>query len=290
MKQNELSLSQEWLLELGLIKDNDNFVHLSRHISVLHTCDVIIDTLQQKKLNPFRLGSLKVISAFYFAHTYHQALSIYHLSKLGLGASGLVLVRSIIESLINLSYLWQCKSINNTEEERKAWMDYMHVSRHKMENAWDNMQKHRRSKQLDLGSPEYLFSEKVSSNLSNEYKQFKLKYKRESWAIFSKIEQRARKVDDLNVMSGIILEEVYHSCYRWTSEFVHGVSGSSNSYFKEVEQGLIIDFGANFRDVDIVLPMASRMLIHMASIINHLYYLNIDLSKQFEKSGIHLNN
>jgi hypothetical protein len=289
MKNRTYALSQEWVIELKNIENNINFKHLNRHISILHTCEVMIDFLNDKKINPYKLGSLKVISSYYFAHTYHQALSIYHLSKLGLGSSGLVLVRSIIESLINLSYLWLGKRINGSDDERNAWMEFVHVSRHKMDKAWEDMQVHRKNKLLGLVDPEHLFDKRKSEEILNEFNQFKSKYNRDGWAIVSKIEQRARKVDDLQVLSGIVLEETYHSCYRWTSEIVHGMSGGSDSYFEEKEKGLTIDFGPNFRNVDILLPMASRMMIHIISLVNHLYHLNIDLTKQLEESGFTIN-
>jgi hypothetical protein len=283
--KNGIPLSEVWRNEIETLKNHENQDHLFRLIAILHTCEILTDKMSYKKINPYKLGSLKIICSYYFAHTYHQVLSIYHLSKIGLGSSGLILTRSIIESLINLAYLWNVKEINKTDNERMAWLEYINVSRYKMDQAWKEMQKHRENKGLKIINPVDIFLDEVSQNLTNEMIEFRNKYKRDHWAIINKIEQRARKVDDLQKLANINLEEIYHSCYRWTSEIVHGTSGGSSLYFEDSERSFNVDFGANFKDVGIVIPMASHMMLEIIEIVNHLFNLEVNLLDQLKSSG-----
>ncbi|ETT77495.1 hypothetical protein C173_03229 [Paenibacillus sp. FSL R7-277] len=284
-----IQLDNVWEKELDELSNThkDNLANFRKLISVLHTSEVLIDTFNKKKINPYDLDQLQFIISYYFTHTYHQSLAIYHLSKLGLGSSGLILVRAVMESLVNMSYLWQVKKINGNDEERLAWIEYVNVSRHKMDQAWKNMQSHRRKNSRALAVPAEIFTNENSFSFEEKAKDFKNKYQRTDWSKLKNVEMRARAVDDLqiSILPGMDLEEMYNTVYRWSSEYVHGLSSSSEMYMTGTEKELLVHFGVSNKNIDIVLPLLTRVMTFVVVIVNHIFNLDVNISEQIITAG-----
>lgn len=186
-----------------------------------------------------------------------------------------------------MSYLWQVKKIHGNDEERAAWMEYINISRHKMDQAWKNMQSHRKRNSIPLATPEELFTNENSIDFKEKAKLFKDKYQRNEWSKLKNVEQRARAVDDLqiSILPGLDLEEMYNTVYRWSSEYVHGLSSSSEMYMAATERELSVHFGVSIKNIDIVLPLLTRVMTYVVAIVNHVFHLDVNISDQIMFAG-----
>ncbi|AFC32117.1 hypothetical protein PM3016_5417 [Paenibacillus mucilaginosus 3016] len=290
MAEKIVSLSSLWTEEINKVPPNfykDRFQNL---VAVLHTSDVLLEALNKKKLNPVKMKPLDFICMHYFAHAYNLATSIFYLCKNGMGSSCIILIRALLESLINCSYLWLCKKINGNENERNAWMEYEYIERSKMSNLWSNMQKNRQKINIPLVQPNDLFTQEKRNELSVARSQFKLKYGSENWAVHPNVDERARRVDSCRSFydhTGIFLEEDYVTIYKWASELVHGSPASASSFIDEsFNCGLQFEIGASKKNIDIILPICTRIMIGMLFLLNHIYHLDVDLTAQLRTAGL----
>lgn len=283
-------LSQEWLNELESIEYSPEIAHRIRDlVALLHTADVLVDKYSSRKRLLSKMEPMELIAHYYFAHSYHLGLSIYHLCKLGFGNASLILVRALVEALIDFSYLWLCKEISGAgTDERAAWGNFGFVRRKNMENKWNDLQQHRDIKKLPrLDS--ILFSDiERKERLTYEVGNFKKDFKRNFWAKIKPLDQRARAVDDtqlLSVRTGIVLEQVYTTVYKYTSELVHGESASTNAYMRHESGGLNVDFGPSKYNIDLAIPMANEALLSILHIFNHVNNVRLTLIDQILLAG-----
>lgn len=286
-------MSKAWkdeLKSLNTLMDKPDGIYdnIRNYSAILHTGEVLIDVFGKKKRSYVRAKPIELISYYYFAHCYHLGYSVYHLVKMGYGSASVILLRSIIESTIDLSYLWLCKEVNNSEEERNAWMQHSCIRRDTMSRMWNDMQLHRKNKGFSAIDPIELIKNENADILRVQASDFKKKYCRDHWAKITSLDKRARAVDDTNVLNkqvGISLEEIYNMCYRWSSELVHAESASAGSYIDDTSNRFYVDFGPSFKNVDTVIPITSRVMLGLLYIINHINHLNIDIMAQCESSG-----
>lgn len=297
MSYKPVPLSGEWIEELNDVKkqrelDKNLLDRISDLAVILHAADIMVDLLDKKKRQIYKVQELQLISYYYFAHCYHLAYGLYHLSKKGFGSASLVLIRTIIESTVNLAYIWLCKEINGKDtDEIQAWGLYSSVNRDGMNTKWNELQVHRNKKGFPALEPEKLMDNESAKEYAEHAQMFKDKYDRKHWAKITALDARARAVDDTGKLlerSGIILEEVYVMCYKWISELVHGDSASTGAYMQNVPEKMFIDFGPSFQNVDIVIPMCSQIMLTHLDIVNHINHLNIDLLIQYKESGLTL--
>lgn len=294
-KYTPVRLSERWATELTTLKVPPNAENIARNmVAVLHTADLVGQHLERRlhRRKFLKQPILERITVFYFAHCYHMGYSVYRLAKLGYSAGTMVLVRAIVEAVIDLSYLWLCKDINGKgSDEREAWADHMNVTRSSIDRMWLELQKHRRQKELPPLTPERLITAERSQSLSAEAEQYKRKYQRDFWALKRRLDQRARCVDDLQILSsrtGFVLEEDYIQCYKWLSEVVHGNSAAVHQYMRLTPTKLHVDLGPNWSNADMALAMAVRFLSAVLFVVNHVNHLEVDLPAQYEVSGMRL--
>lgn len=281
-------LTEEWINQKKELIDSEYKSEYFALISVLHTCNIFIDTLDKKNLKNNKLTPIQKIAIYFFSHSFQQAHSVYQISKLGNSTSCMILNRSLLEAVIDLSYLWLCKLTNEdqNESERSAWLEYSIIEQKNMICGIENFMSLRNIEDSD--SFNFLpYSIEDRDSINENHKIFKEKYERSKWAKL-KIEQRARKVDDtgrLYNMTNIYLEYEYQLIYRYTSGIAHGQFTRSEYYFKEDDNGLNIDFGGNNLNMNISLPMTAGYMETILHIVNHLFHLNININKQIEFSN-----
>jgi len=232
---------------------------------------------------------IQLISYYFFAHCYHLGLAVYHLTKLGFGTASVILIRSLIEAVIDFSYLWLCKEINGKDtDERVAWIVFSNIRRNRLSQAWNELQDRRRNMGLPIVSPEVLIKDEVAKEYAKYSHDFESVFGRQKWAKrYETLESRAKAVDKINILServGVVLEEVYITCYRWASEVAHVESAGAGAYLNDNEDGLKIDFGASDHNVDIAIPMATRFLLAMVYMVDHINRLKVDVAGQYESS------
>jgi hypothetical protein len=200
-----------------------------------------------------------------------------------------VLSRSIIESTIDMAYLWLCKQIHGDDLEREAWGLYEFVNRDKMHRMWEDLQKRRLNKSLPMLNPIELFDQQTANYFKLRKKEMVERFGRTEWAKLPNLQDRAMKVDETQRLFreiGVSLEELYCIGYRWTSEFAHGASSGSSGYIEgKPNGGYIVDFGSNFRNTDIVIPFTARTMLGMLFMTNHINNLKLDLTVQLVASG-----
>ncbi|MFZ7104662.1 MAG: DUF5677 domain-containing protein [Peptococcaceae bacterium] len=289
------NLSSQWIEELNNVR-NENILSPSTYERVvdlavlLNASDILITHYNKKKRKVDKVQNLQMISYYYFVHCYHLGYALYHLARKGFGSACIVLLRPMIESIINLSYLWLCKKINGKDtDELYAWTNYSSVNRNSIDKRWKQLQAHRAELGYPSLTPEKLLEETTSKEYEKDAVEFRLKYGRKHWSKISSLDGRARAVDDTGILfkrTGIVLEDLYVMCYKWLSELVHGDSSGAESYIHEVSEKLYIDFGPNHKNVDIILPMCTQVMIQLLDITNHINHLNVDLLRQYKESGL----
>lgn len=288
MKNEVQDLSNEWKKELQEIKEHPvlkNHIELfEKMIGTLHASDVIIEKLSSKKRRVKHYDTLQMICNYYFSHSYTMALAILSLAKQGFAVSALGLSRTLIESVINLAYLYYSKEINGNEEEREAWIEHSAISLNKIGTAWEEMQNFRKNNSLPIVEPVELFDKEKMREMDDRSKAFKIKYKRSNWAVVEKIEQRARKIDSLNKL-GTVLESVYHLMYRRNSEIIHGMSASAMHYIKNDGKYTAIRFGPSGQNINEVLAITTQMMVVIVYLANSIFHTNLDIENQLAKSG-----
>ena len=285
-------LADLWVTEIKELEklnfDTEIYLRLCDLIAVINTSEILVDKFTSRKRLVSKTKTLQFISHYYFAHSYHLILSIYHLCKLNFGSASLILVRSLVEACIDFSYLWLCKKISGTDDERTAWGAYGFIRRKSIDSKWEEMQNHRDSLNLPKVKPDHLFEQIQSQKLLQEVDNFKNRYHRNHWAKISALDKRARAVDDTLILSqaiGVDLEQVYTMVYKWTSELVHSESAGSDSYIHKHKEGFIIDFGPSGLNVNMAIPMAIQVFIATLHIFNHINRLEIDLIEEAKASG-----
>lgn len=284
-KHKLISLPQYWLDEIERLTLQPTTKQLMMQlIGTLHICEVVLDRLRSRKRYISKADTLEKISYYFFAHSYHLGYSIYHLVKLGYISAALILTRSVLETLIDFSYLWLCKEINgNDTDEREAWMWYETVTRKSLENRWNQMQSYRTKNKLPVIEPLTIFNHDLSDEINRQKKEFDERFRRKHWALLEALDQRARAVDKIQKLEIIDLEKTYILSYKWTSELVHGASASANTYLSyDIENGLNVDFGPTGKNIDIAINMCAHFLSVFLHIINHINHLGIDIRKQYE--------
>jgi hypothetical protein len=299
MKKSKIfPLDDYWKAKFDECKDipgvtNAVLDQLKNYIAFLNTAEALCKRIDIKKPKYLDIDIMEMISFFYFAHCYHLACSTLELLKLGYCNGAAILVRGLIESLIDLAYLWLCKKINHSYEEREAWIRFSGVRKQQINNMWKEMQNHREQKGFSLVTPENFVSESRTQELEDKKQEFKKLYGRDTWSKLSSLRDRARAVDDLMTLekcTNIVLEQVYILCYRWTSGLIHGESVASNNYLiDERPKFLTIYFGRDIKDIVTITAIAQQCLLNIMYIVNHINHLSVDIIAQLESSGFKLN-
>ena len=253
-------------------------------VAVLHIGELLLEKLGSRKRYISKTETIQKISYYYFSHSYHLGFSIYHLTKIGYDSAAIILTRTLLEMLIDFSYLWLCKDINGIHtDEREAWMRYDAVRREGIETKWDQMQDYRINNGLPVVEPMKIFNQEVSDLINDQKIEFKNKFNRRHWALFESLDKRARAVDKTNKLSTIDFEKTYVLSYKWSSELVHGESASANVYMSfDVDSGLNIDFGPTGKKSSLAISMSAHFLSEVFYLVNHLNNLGINIQKQFE--------
>ncbi|MDQ1913289.1 DUF5677 domain-containing protein [Paenibacillus sp. GD4] len=279
---------ERWEKELEATKDLP-FAHVDKYrnlILLLQTNEILLADIRGRKTKKF--NQLQMISRFITAHSYQLGAGAYHLTKAGFGSPALVLGRSILESLIDLSYLWLCKEINGDDVERNAWVDYYKVTRHSVLTHSEVYKKRRQSADLPY---EELFKEKTVEKLNKDFSDFKSDYphagSKVNWARISSLLKRAQALDDTGKLQkgfpeknitgfpNFSFEEEFIGIYKHTSEYVHGQSGSMESLWDtEGNSGSII-IGASDVNVEVAIGLVANYLLVFSYIFAHINRLDL---------------
>lgn len=279
-----MTLTEIWSKELDAIalipiEDKSHFKNL---IAVLNTCE----TLSEKSNNKRKNSQLQTISRFFFSHASQLTQSVYELSKAGMGQGAMILCRSLFESLVDFHYLWLCKDIHGSYEERSAWALYSSISRGSIYRKWIRFRDHR----LNNGfpEPENQFNTEIVEHHNNNVAIFNKKFNRGHWAWKSGLDQRARAVDDTKKIEGILFEEQYCYIYSWTSELVHGESTASSAYIRFNGNRISFIVGPDSKNIKAALAMAIHYMIMIMRLHAHIFHLEMHIEEHLETSGFQL--
>jgi hypothetical protein len=260
-------------------------------VALLHTADLLIERSDGDKIRMNTKYILKIANYHYFLHSYHLACSMLELTKFGFFNSNAVLVRSIVESVIDLAYLWLCKSINGSIDERKAWFWFSEVKRFQVAHSWEQMQKRRQKMGLPVIGPLKILDDETFEKLKQKCCEIKQQFPRDKWAIIKNLFERARAVDDQQTFykeTGTVLEKLYISSYKWASGFVHAESVVSQNYISKDANGLKVKYSIEPEKHKYILAVAREALICLLFLFNHINRLNVDLIKQLKESGLRI--
>lgn len=280
-------LSSDWAAQLNELSVTPSDLRPLRGlVAALHTGDILIERFNAKKRNTAKMDVLDKISCYYFPHCYTLAMASFELIRLGYGHPSDVMVRGILESAIDLAYLWLCKLINGDHSnEREAWGDFQAVTRGQMHRMWGDMNSNR--KRLGLAELPPLFDASWEGEIDRQNLRFKEEYRRRDWALRETVLARARAVDETRRLQefGYFLEEDYVLVYKWTSQSVHGSSLAAGGYMQERGQFLHIEFGPSGRFLGSAAAMTSRFLLLVLHLVNHINHLGVDIPVQLAASG-----
>jgi len=262
-----------------------------RHlISVIHTTHIVSDRISAM-VRRHRLSekkALQMIALHYFSHALQTAEAVYNLCIKGYGPAALILTRPLLETLINFSYLWLSKRIHGSDNERLAWIDYNDIERDKIYRM--SVDEWRRREEYGLTDSEPIHAGVDPEEISTRAQAFKDKYGRSDWAIIKSLEDRAKVVDKtarLRELTGttILLEGLYNQCYRWTSQIVHGTSGSTSLYTITEDEKVTITARPTAW-IGESAGMAAHFLMFVTCLTDHLLHTNVDLNAQLDASGL----
>ncbi|MDQ1912507.1 DUF5677 domain-containing protein [Paenibacillus sp. GD4] len=288
VKLSPTEIYSRWEKELEVIKDlpyapADTYRNL---IVMLQTCEVQLSEINVKKRDIY--NQMLAISRFLMAHVFQLGNGAYQLAKTGFGNPGLIICRSILESLTELSYLWLVKKINPElgDVERDAWVEYINMNRSSVLSHWEQFKQHKENKGETV---EKILEDPVIEQVREKAAQYIEDYPHSkngrNWAKITPLVKRARAVDDtgwlkrgipekgINGFDNFSLEEEYITIYKHTSEYAHGESGSIQSLYEtQGNRGTII-IGASDSNVITTLGLATNYLLvflYVFAILNRL--------------------
>lgn len=281
------SLAARWETELSTLSVSDQArPAMTCLVALLHTAEVMLEILGSKRTLWSRTDEIEQISYYFFARTYGLAYSAYVQLKDGFSIESQLQARGILESAIDLSYLWLCKEINGKpNDERAAWIKYQDVLRSKINRGWEAMRGHQEALGFEVSAP--LASVQEQQGLEARELQYRSTFGRDEWALERDLLRRAQAVDRTMKLKdmGQFLEEDYQMVYRWTSQVMHGSSMGVNLYFSQTDNSVTIDFGPNPEDTGATAGMVGRFFLLVIRIVHHVVRLDFDLAKQITASG-----
>lgn len=292
---NKDEIYERWGKEFEATK-NLPFVPAEKYrnlIVVLQTCEIL--TSKVKVGRNKKIDQLQLISRFIMAHVYQLGAGAYQLTRSGFGSPALILGRSILESLIDMTYLWLCKEISGDDVERNAWVDYYKVTRCSIYTHWEGYKNRRQTHGKTF---EEFFENKTVDRLKEDYNNYKADYphvgNKVFWAKESSLLKRAQLIDntgklqrgfpDKNIEGFLFsFEEEYIAIYKHTSEYVHGESGSLQALLDRV--GTII-IGPSNINVITANGLVANYLLVFAYIFAHINNLDLHMiPKELERHG-----
>lgn len=255
-------------------------------IIMLQTCEILATEINHKRDD--KHDQMKMIFRFTIAHFFQLGSGVYQLVKTGLAHSALVLCRSMLETLIDSTYLLLCKKIHSDRDdsERNAWVDYYHLNRFSVYTHWEQFKKHKSS----LGQTvENILEENTVQRVKDNATKYQNEYPwaKGGWAKIYPLVKRARAVDDtgwlakgdsdkgISGFSDISFEQEFITIYKHTSEYTHGESGSFQAFFKydtEGNNGTVI-IGPSHSHVVTAIGLAANYLLVFMYVfvkVNHL--------------------
>jgi hypothetical protein len=255
-------------------------------IIMLQSCEIQLTEINVKKRDIY--NQMLSISRFLMAHVFQLGNGAYQLAKTGYGNPGLIICRSILESLTDMSYLWLVKKINPElgDIERNAWVEYININRFSVLSHWEQFKQHKESKGEKV---EGILEEHVIAQVREKAAQYVEDYPfskgGRNWAKITPLVKRARTIDDtgwlkrgipekgITGFENFSFEEEYITIYKHTSEYAHGESGSMQSLYEtQGNRGTII-VGASDSNVITTLGLATNYLLvflYVFAILNRL--------------------
>lgn len=274
-----------WKRELDMIPElpTSDVGAIRTLAAVLHSMEALQDLMTAKGMRTHELDFLQRSCLYFFAHTYHIGRAAYELVRQGYGVAGLMLVRTILETDIDLAYLWKCKEINGEDTELMAWAEFHEWERGNLARIWRQVQAAAKAKNKDLPA---LVTPEQADAFEAEADHYKARYGRNHWSAngYRTVFDRARAVDQVGGPPNFFFQEDYAAVYKYTSRFVHPNLWAANAYISESEGRIVVDFGPNRKEVGTAAAMAARFLIAMLHTVNEILGLKLDLDAQLAES------
>lgn len=257
-------------------------------VALLHAAELLIEGVENQKIRITKKELLTLASYHYLLQGYHLAGSMLELSKSGYFNTNALLIRSHMEAVIDLAYLWLCKDINGSLEEREAWYLFSEVRRYQTCQQWEEMQKHRQSMGFPLVGVRHLLDEAVVAKLSEKQDEFRcMTSGRNAWAFKETFGERARAVDDRQNFyheTGKVLENLYITSCKCSSGFVHAESLVVPDFTKSKANTLRVNSSLEPEKNQYILALLKDSLFCLVFLFNHINRLGLNLPNQLKES------
>ncbi|ADM70852.1 hypothetical protein GMA19_03046 [Paenibacillus polymyxa E681] len=264
-----------------------NKVTLRNLSSILYTYELIVEEMNAQTIRmqeivsneaPTEVGALEYISQYCLSHEYELGMSIFHLAQHGYGNSISILNRSILENLINLSYLWLSEKINNSVLERNAWIDYYKAKFNSLHKGLTGFKRHREKRKDTVHTPSVdpsiiKYLQDREQNFREKYPDFKNR-DHIFWCKHPHLSQRARKVDDTKefkkFLENFYLEEFYRTVYTMASDITHGSSSLLDAYLSRNSKNEVM-FGGDYATMTNYLQRSVVSLLASIIVLGEIY-------------------
>jgi hypothetical protein len=189
------------------------------------------------------------VSHFMLIKSAYSYRALLTLLREGLEHEALVLLRSLVEALINLRYMAQ-----DPLQRARLFLEYDFVARHKRLEA---LGKHAAAESGEVFRG-ILESRRVKADeLTSQYQRVKPHYKNEYLWSGKTIKQMAESVG-----MGWEYDFVYADCCARS----HGAAKSVNDYFRATEDGLLADLRPSFEDLQYRAYQGANYLARVISV------------------------
>ncbi|MDP8212069.1 MAG: DUF5677 domain-containing protein [Candidatus Zapsychrus exili] len=181
-----------------------------------------IEVFNSKKLQEADVDLFGGISLSILAKNRKHYNSVQELCKLGFGEEAGLIVRSMTNALIDLTYIFRCGK--DELSERFVRFDWV-VKRHKIAIA-DMLDEHTYFIKKDQKKTEQWEQrrEEVEAEVEKFYKDYKCEQTKHDWSGYS-IKTKAKK-------AGKEIELLYNTVYRYNSDIEHSNATALNNYVK----------------------------------------------------------
>jgi hypothetical protein len=173
------------------------------------------------------------ISHFILIKSAYSYRALLTLLREGLEHEALVLLRSLVEALINLMYI-----AKDPHQRARLYLEYDFVARHRVLGA---LRRHGRSESGAVYRRILESSPDKANELTAEYQRVKPHYKNEYLWSGQSISQMAESVG-----MGWEYDFVYADCCARA----HAAANSVNDYFRATEDGLLADLRPSFEELE----------------------------------------
>jgi len=215
--------------------------------------DVLDKRVQNLRLN----SDFQWVVNFLFCRSYRLHWTILILCQKGFGQEASILLRSLMEHVVNIAWIEKEKS----DERAKLFLDYFHIARKTLYNKYE---KHGIQLNLTDAQKELLES---TEEIEKAYMEVKDNYSNECYWVPLSIRKRALDVK----------EEYTWDFYYWYYSFItHPSSASKLEFVRQGEEGHHFVIGPSDLMIRDVLHLSCKYLLLSFDMWNKVFELGLE--------------